>query len=230
MSLSSSAPGEDGPPVRVTGERRLAYEADMVEDGRKEAIAVTSREDEGSNRGEVEGKLLPLTREYEAEQMSTMKDESEHRGHGKRKVRLQWREMKTKGRERRRETKMKYKNKNQSLTFKHIRHVIHALPPHTLTVLRRPPAAKALEVERELVNRQQRNWSRFCERRKNERSTSAHAHRKRTGNGEENADQARVPVACGKRRSGKTRARASIGAAAPGRRRRRGARTLKRGR
>ncbi|KAJ7725751.1 hypothetical protein B0H14DRAFT_3169625 [Mycena olivaceomarginata] len=175
------------------------------------------RRTKGSNRGEVEGKQLPLTREYEAEQMSTMKDEGKHRGHGKRKVPPQWREMKTKGRERRREAKMKYKNKNQSLTAKHTRHVIHTLPPHTLTVLRRPPA---LEVERELVNRQQRNWSRFCERSKNERSTSAHAHRKRTGNGEENADQARVPVACGKRRSGKTRARASIGAAATGRRRR----------
>jgi hypothetical protein len=61
--------------------------------------------------------------------------------------------MRTKGRERRRETKMKYKDKSQSLTVKHTRHIIHALPPHTLTVLRRPPAAKALEVERELINR-----------------------------------------------------------------------------
>jgi hypothetical protein len=65
--------------------------------------------------------------------------------------------MKTKGRERRRETKMKYKYRNQSLTAKHTKRVIHALPPHTLTVLHRAPAAKALEVERELVNRQKRN-------------------------------------------------------------------------
>jgi hypothetical protein len=43
--LSSSGPGEDGPPVPVTGERRLAYEADVGEDGRKEAIADTSKED-----------------------------------------------------------------------------------------------------------------------------------------------------------------------------------------
>jgi hypothetical protein len=35
-------------------------------------------------------------REYEAEQMSTIKDEDKHRGHGKRKAPPQWREMKTK--------------------------------------------------------------------------------------------------------------------------------------
>ncbi|KAJ6596404.1 hypothetical protein DFH09DRAFT_1407609 [Mycena vulgaris] len=78
--------------------------------------------------------------------MSTMKDEGKHGGHGKRKVPPQWREMKIKGRERRRETKMKHK----SLTAKRNKHVIHALPPHTLIVVRLPPAAKALEVEREL--------------------------------------------------------------------------------
>jgi hypothetical protein len=55
------------------------------------------------------------------------------------------------------ENEVQEQKQNQSLTVKHTRHVIHALPPHTLTVLRRPPAAKALEVERELVNRQQRN-------------------------------------------------------------------------
>ncbi|KAF8139301.1 hypothetical protein K438DRAFT_1785820 [Mycena galopus ATCC 62051] len=59
---------------------------------------------------------------------------------------------------------------------------------------------------------------------------SAHAHRKRTGNGEKDADPARVPVACGKRRGGKTRARTLVGAAVIGRRCYRGARTLKRGR
>jgi hypothetical protein len=98
-------------------------------------------------------------REYEAEQMSTIKDEGKHRGHGKRNSPPQWREMKKKGRERRRETKMKYKYKyrNQSLTGKHTKHVIHALPPHILTVLHRPPATKALEVERELVDGQKRN-------------------------------------------------------------------------
>jgi hypothetical protein len=89
--------------------------------------------------------------------MSTIEDEGIQRGHGKRKAPPQWREMKTKGRERRRETKMKYKYRNQSLTGKHAKHVIHALPLHTLTVLHRPPATKALEFERELVNRQKRN-------------------------------------------------------------------------
>ncbi|KAJ6524838.1 hypothetical protein B0H19DRAFT_1199932 [Mycena capillaripes] len=118
-----------------------------------------------------------------AEQISTMKDEGKHRGHGKRKEPPQWREMKR-------------KEKGNE-----IEHVI-ALPPHTLTVLHRPLAAKALEVQREL----------------------------HTGNGEEDADQARVPVACRKRRGGKTRACAPIWAAAAGRHRHRGARTLKRGR
>jgi hypothetical protein len=46
MLLSSSRPGEDGPPVPFTGERRLAYEADMCEDGGKEAIADASKKDE----------------------------------------------------------------------------------------------------------------------------------------------------------------------------------------
>ncbi|KAJ7884921.1 hypothetical protein B0H13DRAFT_2536132 [Mycena leptocephala] len=49
----------------------------------------------------------------------------------------------------------------------------------------------------------------------------------RTGNGEEDANQARVPPACGKMRGGKTRACVAVGT---GRRCRRGARTLKRGR
>jgi hypothetical protein len=61
-----------------------------------------------NNRGEVKGNQLPMMREYEAEQMSTIKAEGKHRGHGKRKAPPQWREMKAKGRERRRrEMKMK---------------------------------------------------------------------------------------------------------------------------
>jgi hypothetical protein len=81
----------------------------FVKMGRKEAIR---RRTKKSNRGKVEGNQLTLMREYEAEQMSTMKDEGKHRGHGKRKVPPQWREMKTKGTERRRETKLKYKYRN----------------------------------------------------------------------------------------------------------------------
>jgi hypothetical protein len=55
------------------------------------------------------------------------------------------------------EMKMKYKYRNQSLTAKHTKHVIHALPPRTLTVLHCRPAAKALEVERERVNKESHN-------------------------------------------------------------------------
>jgi hypothetical protein len=200
-----------------------------VKMGEKRQSPTPQRRTTENNRGEVEGKQLPLMREYEAEQTSTMKDEGKHRGHGKRKSPPQWRETKTEGRQRRRETKMKYKYRNQSLTGKHTKHVIHALPPHTLTVLHRPTATEALEVERGPVDRQKHSWSRFCEGRKNEHSMSAHAHRKRTGNGEEDADQARVSVACAKGRGRKTRACAPIGAAATGCRRRHGARTLKRG-
>jgi hypothetical protein len=62
-------------------------------------------------------------------------------------------EDKGKRKEKGNEMKYKYKYRNQSLTGKHTKDVIHTLPPHTLTMLHRPPATKALEVERELVNR-----------------------------------------------------------------------------
>jgi hypothetical protein len=107
MFLSSSVPGEDGPPVPVTGERKLTW----VNIGRKEAIADASKEDERKQVRRGRRQAIAI-------------DEGIRSGanvdNKRRRAPLTWEEegeMKTKGRERRTQTKMKYKYRNQSLAW-----------------------------------------------------------------------------------------------------------------